>query len=136
MRHLLPYVFAVLLAGCATNSANMQVGTEQSYTSLGDQRAAVRSIAVADTVPEGATVMGEVDASRCHRNVLDKPPTNDEVRTDLIVAAYARGADGIAGVQISEEVASALLKNCWMTLVGKATMFRADPRIPKKENTP
>jgi hypothetical protein len=125
---LIAAFFVVLLAGCGTNSANMRVGTEQPCSSLGDQRAAARSVVVVDIVPEGASVMGEVDASRCHRNMLDKAPTNDEVIADLTVAAYARGADGIAGVQITEQVASALLKNCWSALVGRGTMFRVSPR--------
>lgn len=128
MRRLTICAVAFLLSGCATNSANMRIGTEQSYTSLGDQRAAVRSVTVVDSIPLGAMVIGEVDASRCDRNMLDKAPTNDEVIIDLRVAAYAKGADGIANVHISKEIASALLKDCWSALVGRATMFRVAPR--------
>lgn len=78
---------------------------------------------VAD-VPPGARIIGVVDASRCHRNMLDKPPSAEDVENDLRVAAYARGADGIAGVHVETRVLGSLLKNCWHTLVATGTAYR------------
>jgi hypothetical protein len=125
---LIALALATTLAGCASNSANMRIGGEQSYTNLADQRAAVQTIKVRPAVPLGAIVIGEVNASRCYRNMLDQAPTTDEVTTDLIVAAYTKGADGIANVHIDQTIATALLKNCWSTLVGRATAFRFGQR--------
>ncbi|NVZ18506.1 hypothetical protein HX794_02500 [Pseudomonas costantinii] len=40
---------------------------------------------------------------------------------DLKVAAYAQGADGITGVEITKE--SGLNRNCWYVLGGTAQAF-------------
>ena len=72
----------------------------------------------------GANIVGTVTASRCHRNMLDKPPSEADVTADLMVAAYAKGADGITEVKMETSVGGALLKNCWHTLVGTAVAYR------------
>jgi len=110
---------SLVVAGCASSSANMRVGTDTSYMSLKDQREASMTVKVYPKAPEGASSMGVVDASRCHRNSLQAAPTDAEVTLDLKAAAYARGADGITDVQI--EKSSGLLLNCWQIITGKAT---------------
>ncbi len=105
--------------GCASNSSNMRVGTEQSYVSLKDQREAIAEVKEYSSLPEGAKRISKVDASRCHRNAMQTEPTEDEVLVDLKVAAYAKGADGIMDVKI--EKVSGLLQNCWNILTGEAT---------------
>lgn len=114
----------VLLAACATQSANMQVGTSQSYLSIGEQREALQAVRIEGEVPSGAKVLGSVDAQRCHRNSNDIEPTDELVTIDLRVTAYARGADGIANVKVQRQ--SGLLINCWYTLTATAVMFE-DP---------
>jgi len=56
--------------------------------------------------------------------MLDKPPSEADVTADLMVAAYAKGADGITEVKMETSVGGALLKNCWHTLVGTAVAYR------------
>jgi hypothetical protein len=113
---------AVTLSACASQSANMQVGTSISYLSISDQREAARTVQEYPTAPIGAKVLGQVDASRCHRNALDEPPSNDALVMDLKVAAYARGADGLTDIQFSKE--SGLLKNCWFVITARANAIQ------------
>lgn len=112
----------MLLTSCATYSANMRVGNDMSYASLGDQRAASQTIQVLDAVPPGASDLGEVDAGRCHRSFVETAPAEQAVLLDLKIAAYALGADAITGVVIEKQ--SALTKNCWYALDGKARALR------------
>lgn len=117
-------ISTLLLAGCGTDSANMRIGDAQPYASLEAQRAAARQVVTTSTLPPDAKIIGTVTASRCHRYLMDNPPTPDDVTTDLMVAAYAKGADGIANIKIETSVAGALLKDCWHTLVGTAVAYR------------
>lgn len=93
-----------------------------SYASLGDQRAASQTIRVLEVVPEGAELIGEVDAGRCHRSFVETSPAEQAVLLDLKIAAYALGADAITDIQIEKQ--SALTKNCWYMLDGKAKALR------------
>ncbi|MDO9234923.1 MAG: hypothetical protein Q7U28_02670 [Aquabacterium sp.] len=115
---------ALVLAGCASQSGTMQVGTSQSYSSLKDQREAVRAVKVLDVIPPGYKSTGVVDASRCHRNTLDAVPLDDMVLTDMKVVAYGRGADAVTDVQVTRE--SGLLKNCWLIITARGTMLVKD----------
>ena len=113
---------AIGLVGCATYSSNTRVGNDMSYASLGDQRAASQTIQVLDAVPPGALVLGEIDAGRCHRSFVETSPAEQAVLLDLKIAAYAMGADAITDVNIEKQ--SALTKNCWYMLDGKAKALR------------
>lgn len=110
-----------LVMGCSSHSSNLQVGNEQSYASLKDQREAVRTVKIYDALPAGAEVVGNVSAGRCHRSFVEQAPEESTVLTDLKIAAYAQGADGITGVAISKD--SGLNRNCWYVLGGTATAF-------------
>jgi hypothetical protein len=126
MRVVLVAVAAVVLAGCASPSGNMRIGSEQPYTSLEAQRAAVRGVTEARELPPGAKVLGPVDASRCHRYQGDIEPSEEQLLSDLKAAAYGRGADGVTGVSVVRE--SGLLRNCWYIWTARATMFvKAQP---------
>lgn len=114
----LALVATAFIAGCSTYSSNMRVGNDMSYVSLSDQREAARSIKVYDTLPDGAELLGEIDAGRCHRSFVETSPEESVVMLDLKVAAFAMGADGIYDVQIAKE--SALTKNCWYMLDASA----------------
>lgn len=109
------------LQGCGSHSSNLQVGNEQSYASLKDQREAVRTVKVYEALPTGAQVVNEVSAGRCHRSFVEEAPNEAAVLTDLKIAAYAQGADGITAVKISKE--SGLNRNCWYVLGGTAQAF-------------
>ena len=115
----------IVLGGCSTYSSNMQVGNDQSYLSLKDQREAIRAVAQYDSLPEDATVLGKVNAARCHRSLAEKLPDETMVVIDLKVAAYARGADGIADVKITKQ--SGLTKNCWHIIDAEAVIFMNKP---------
>lgn len=116
------------LSGCSTYSSNMRVGNDMSYASLGDQRAASQTIQVLTAAPTGAEVLGEVDAGRCHRSFVETSPAEQAVLLDLKIAAYAMGADAITDVAIEKQ--SALTKNCWYMLDGKAKALRlASPQV-------
>ncbi len=112
-------IASALLTGCSTYSSNMRVGNDISYASISDQREAVRTVKVYDTMPEGAEVLGPVDAGRCHRSFVEESPSETVVMTDLKIAAYTMGADGLTDVSV--EKTSALTKNCWYMLDARGT---------------
>lgn len=113
-------------SGCSTYSSNLQVGNEQSYLSLKDQREAVRTVKVYQVMPEGAEVLTEVSAGRCHRSFVEEAPEESTLLTDLKIAAYAQGADGITDVKVAKD--SALNRNCWYVLGGTAKAFALPSR--------
>jgi hypothetical protein len=117
---------AVAMAGCSSYSSNMMVGQDVSYVSLAEQRAASIGVQVLAQAPQGGKSLGMIEAGRCHRMFTETPPDDELVLLDLKVGAYARGADAITSVSI--EKVSALTKNCWYMLVGKARAFQ----LPKK----
>lgn len=110
---------SLTISGCSTYSSNMRVGNEVSYASISDQREAVRTVKVYDSMPKGGEVIGPIDAGRCHRSFVEESPSKSVVMTDLKIAAYAMGADGITDVSI--EKTSALTKNCWYMLDASGT---------------
>jgi hypothetical protein len=110
------------LAGCAS-STNMRIGTDQSYVSLQEQRAAAIAVNETPVVPTAAKELGPVDAARCHRHQGAIEPSREILISDLKVAAYARGADGIAHVTTRTDVG--LGYNCWYVVTATATMYHA-----------
>jgi uncharacterized protein YbjQ (UPF0145 family) len=116
----------VASAGCSTYSSNFRVGNDMSYASLADQREAARTIEVLSNLPAGSREVGSVDAGRCHRSFVETSPAEEGVLLDLKIAAYALGADAITNVRIEKQ--SALTKNCWYMLDGRATAIRLPPK--------
>jgi hypothetical protein len=121
MNRLITVLLAGILGGCAPYSSNLQVGNDQSYVSLKDQREALRVVQEYQSVPDGGVILGKVDAGRCHRSFVETEPNEKLVIMDLRVAAYAKGADGITDIKVAKE--SGLARNCWYILDGEATMF-------------
>lgn len=112
---------SLFVVSCA--STNMQVGQSQSYLSLADQRMAVQSVRLVDQAPPEAELIGQVEASRCHRNFLDNAPEADNVLIDLKVAAFAQGADLITNFKVDQNTGGALFKNCWHIKTGTADAY-------------
>lgn len=112
---------SLVLSGCSTYSSNTRVGNGMSYASISDQREAVRTVKVYDSMPDGAEALGPVDAGRCHRSFVEEGPNKNVVMTDLKIAAYSMGADGLTDVSIDKT--SALTKNCWYILDARATVI-------------
>lgn len=110
------------VSGCSTYSSNMRIGNDMSYVSLGDQRAASQTIKVLTSIPKGAELLGEVEAGRCHRSFVESTPVDQAILFDLKIAAYAMGADAITDVVVEKQ--SALTKNCWHMLDGRAKALR------------
>lgn len=110
-----------LVAGCSNHSSNIRVGNDLPDINVGNLRDAIRTVRVYPSVPAGAVEVGQLSASRCHRNFLDEAPTDEAVLIDLKVSAYAQGADGLTQVSYKKE--SGLSSNCWQILTGTATVF-------------
>ena len=115
-------VCLVTLIGCSTYSSNMRVGDDMSHYNIEERRAAVRSVGVYDTAPKNSKKIGVVTASRCHRRFTESGPNENILMTDLKIAAYAQGADGITDVEIDKQ--SGLTANCWYIINAKATAFQ------------
>ncbi len=114
-----------LVAGCSNHSSNIRVGNDLPDINVGNLRDAIRTVRVYPSVPVGAANVGQLSASRCHRNFLDQAPTDEAVLIDLKVSAYAQGADGLT--QVSYTKASGLSSNCWQILTGTAIVFTVQP---------
>ncbi len=115
---------SIFLTGCSTYSSNIRVGNDQSYINIDERRNAVRTVRVYDSKPENAISLGSVSAGRCHRNFVESAPEENIVLTDLKIAAYAQGADGITNIEI--EKTSGLARNCWYILDAEAEAFIID----------
>lgn len=120
-RCLAAFAIVVIMSGCSSYSSNLQVGNDQAYSSLRDQREAVRTINVTSALPAGAQLLDVVSAGRCHRSFVEEAPTEATVLMDLKIAAYAKGADGITDVAIEKN--SGLNRNCWYVLGGTAKAY-------------
>lgn len=77
----------------------------------GEMREARKAVRILDQPPAGATLMGTLRATRCHRNFLHEAPSPETVLDDLIVSAYAQGADVLTNVRQERE--EGLAQNCW-----------------------
>ena len=120
---LLTLSIIFLISGCATPNLVGQRGNKtNSAYSLQDQRTARSQIRVEKTVPANATGVGDFSVERCHQYAQDEAPTDTIMLDDLVLAAYAQGADGLANARFETE--SALFKNCWFLVRGTATFFK------------
>lgn len=113
---------AGFLTGCAApNLVGLRGNKLDSSYSLQDRRAAKQHIKTVENLPAGARNMGEFSVERCHQYAQDQSPTDVVLTDDLVLLAYAEGADGIARLKFNRE--SGLLKNCWSVAKGTATFF-------------
>ncbi|KAA0910656.1 hypothetical protein [Pusillimonas sp. ANT_WB101] len=82
-----------VLGGCTAPS--YQRPTTEAVSVL-DLREAKKAVKVYETVPPGATQITTVDAMRCKKRGMDVDPDEEMITNDLMVAALARDATGIA----------------------------------------
>jgi hypothetical protein len=118
-------VVLALAPGCAstrvtnvTEGRGLPVGANPEIA-----RNATLRVQVTEKVPAGAEVIGPIEAGRGHRDVRNDKPTEADVINDLKLAAYARGADGIAEVKFQTN--TGLSDNFWWVLQGRAVAWRA-----------
>jgi len=97
---------------------------------LSEQRAATQGIVVTEVIPEGATILGEIVAERCHRNWYDPLPGEIDLKVDLQLSAYGSGADGIADVEFDKEGVASPGQNCWKIYTAKATAYVTEEMGP------
>ncbi len=83
-------------------------------------------ITVSAELPDQAQVMRDYTVERCHQFAQQQPPSDKVLIDDLIMLAYAEGADGLSNLRFERE--SGLLRNCWSIARGTATFFR----LPKR----
>jgi hypothetical protein len=104
---------AVLLSGCANpNLVGLRGDGLDTRYGLQDRRAAKMHIKVFDTAPlTGFTKLKAYKVERCNQYAQDKKPSRETLTDDLIMLAYAEGADAISDIAFDSE--TGLLKNCW-----------------------
>ena len=113
-----------LSAFMVSNAPNL-VGNRTNYGYSDDitgLREARRGVKVFTSVPEDATNFQNIETRRCHQNFTEDASTEETLKDDLIVAAYAAGADGITNITHKKE--SGLMKNCWHIPSAQGTIFR------------
>lgn len=106
-----------LLAGCVS-PATYQKGSP----TLMEMRDARTSVTVYDDIPAAAKNLNEIAVERCNQTLAEAFPSEELLQDDLIIAAYAQGADGISNIKHTEE--TGLLRNCWNLRTATATVFR------------
>ena len=110
-----------------SNAPNL-VGKRGNYANQGktlaDVRDARRGITIYSKLPTTANNIKELSVQRCHQNFTEDAPTRAVMEDDLVLEAYANGADGIANIKHTK--ASGLLKNCWHIKTATGTSFRLD----------
>lgn len=112
---------ALVCAGCGTTSSNITVGTGNFTVDPVRQRTALLAVKETPTIPEGGVEVARVDASRCHQSRSQVAPTQADVIADLKIAAYAKGANGIAAVTLTKGYNAGL--DCLSVLTGAAVAY-------------
>ena len=130
MKHVLcvGIIASVILTGCVVSNAPNLVGKRGNYVTegktLADIRSARRGIKVFSEIPSTAYNIRELTVKRCHQNFTEEAPSTAIMEDDLVLEAYARGADGLANIKHTKT--SGLLKNCWHVRTATAQSFRLD----------
>ena len=120
---ILSLLFA--LSACMVSNAPNLVGKRANYgysDDISGLREARRGVQVLTSIPEDATNIQTIETQRCHQNFTEDAPTEETLKDDLIIAAYAAGADGITNITHKKE--SGLMKNCWHIQSAQGTIFR------------
>lgn len=104
---------AVLLSGCANpNLVGLRGDKLDTRYGLQDRRAAKMHIKVfGDQVPPAYTSTRIYQVERCNQYAQDEKPSKQTLTDDLIMLAYAEGADAVSDIKFDSE--SGILKNCW-----------------------
>lgn len=104
---------AALLSGCANpNLVGLRGDNLDTRYGLQDRRAAKMHIKqFGDQVPPGYTSTRIYQVERCNQYAQDEKPSKQTLTDDLIMLAYAEGADAISAIKFHSE--TGILKNCW-----------------------
>lgn len=79
---------------------------------LQDRRTAKMHVKVFEAEPtSGYTRYKSYTVERCNQYAQDRRPSRETLTDDLVMLAYAEGADAISDLAFDSE--SGLLKNCW-----------------------
>ena len=121
-RSLIVLAAAAVTSACVSAGYEGQVGSISSADQISDQRAAHQAISVFEEVPSNYSLVGTTSVRRCHRSFTEEPPSVAAFRNDLVLAAYAQGADAISNIRI--ERMNGLLANCWYVEEATADVYR------------
>lgn len=126
MKKFFLIIFLIILSGCATTQGPSGPGivgnNRNNNYSLKDLREANKIVKYSDKLPSNAEVIGKFTVRRCHRWATDPVPSEKTLINDLKLAAYAEGADGIAGFELKKS--SGLLYNCWQLRDATSTFYK------------
>ena len=127
MRKLTLSISVILfLTSCVTTQGPSGPGVignnRNNDYSLKDLREANKVIKYSDILPSNAEVIGKFTVRRCHRYANDPVPSDQTLINDLKLAAYAEGADGIAGFELKKS--TGLLYNCWQVRDATSTFYK------------
>lgn len=123
MKILVYVLVSFFLTACANpNLVGLRGNKLNTNYSLQDRRTAKMHIKVTQEMPLNAESMGDFSVERCHQYAQDEAPSDAVLADDLVLLAYAEGADGLTKIRYQRE--SGLLKNCWFIAKGTATFFR------------
>lgn len=114
-------VVALILSGCVSAGYEGQVGGMVSMDQIFAQREARQTVEIFETVPSDYRQAGEISVRRCHRNFGENPPTISAFEGDLVLAAFAQGADAVSNIRI--ERMNGLLANCWYVEEATADIY-------------
>ncbi len=120
----------VALAGCITvppEEKDATVRRGNAPASVVDFQAATKALTVYETSPAGAEVLAEVSAIRCHANLYEPKPTEDTVRSDLLINAFAKGANAISDISIVRQPGN-LGYNCYFRYFGTAKALKVSAK--------
>jgi len=117
-------LISLLVAGCTgnPNMIGLRSNFANAYSSLEDRRKARLAIKIYKALPKEAHEVVPIKVQRCHQYINEDSPTDSTMTTDLILAAYAQGKDGITDLKFNRE--GGLFHNCWFIQNGEAVGFR------------
>ncbi|MGV2906453.1 hypothetical protein [Achromobacter sp. AGC25] len=114
------------LAGCITVAPEEKDATVRrgnAPASVVDLQAATKAVKVYDIAPEQSQSLGTVTAIRCHANLYEPKPTEETLRGDLLINAFAKGANGVSDLQIVRQPGN-LGYNCYFRYFGTAKALK------------
>lgn len=119
-------LLASSLAGCITVSPEEKDATVRrgnAPASVVDLQAATKAVKVYESAPEQSQSLGTVTAIRCHANLYEPKPTEETLRGDLLINAFAKGANGMSDIQIVRQPGN-LGYNCYFRYFGTAKALK------------
>jgi hypothetical protein len=114
------------LASCITVSPEEKDATVRrgnAPASVVDLQAATKAVKVYEIAPESSESLGTVTAIRCHANLYEPKPTEETLRGDLLINAFAKGANGVSDLQIVRQPGN-LGYNCYFRYFGTAKALK------------